>query len=68
MRSQPEPFFGRPYRVIWSERIARALHGAIRPPLNEALPSGLGGIDELTNSTDALKNIHLRQTIATNWT
>jgi hypothetical protein len=26
MLSQAEPFFGRPYPVIWSERIARALH------------------------------------------
>lgn len=68
MRSQPEPFFGRPYPVIWSERIARALHGAISPPLTEALPFGLGGIDELTNSTDALKSIHLRRAIATTWT
>lgn len=61
IRSHAEPFFGRPYPVIWSEQIARALHEAVRPPLREQLPFGLGGIDELTNGTDALKNIHLRE-------
>jgi Domain of unknown function (DUF4037) len=65
VRSEAEPFFGRPYPVIWSERIARSLHQAMRPPLRASLPFGLGGIDELTNGTDALKNIHLREAIAT---
>ena len=64
MLSRAEPFFGRPYPVIWSERMARALHAAIRPPLRELLPFGLGGIDELTNGTDALKNVHLREAFA----
>jgi hypothetical protein len=68
MLSRVEPFFDRPYPVIWSERIARALHGAIRSPLEEALPFGLGGIDELTNGTDALKNIHFRSAIAAGYT
>ena len=68
MLSRAEPFFGRPYPVIWSERIARALHEAIRPPLRESLPFGLGGIDELTDGTDALKNIHLRRAIAATYT
>lgn len=68
MLSRVERFFDRPYPVIWSERIARALHGAIRSPLERALPFGLGGIDELTNATDALKNIDLREAIAATYT
>lgn len=64
VRSRAEPFFGRPYPVIWCERIARALHDALRPPLNTSLVFGLGGIDELTDSTDALKNVRLRHAIA----
>ena len=68
MLSRAVPFFGRPYPVIWSERVARALHDAISRPLGDSLPFGLGGIDELTNGTDALKNIHLRQTIAATYT
>lgn len=67
MLSQAEPFFGRPYPVIWSERIARALHDAIRPPLKDVLPFGLGGVDELTNGTDALKNIHFRQAVTASY-
>lgn len=62
--SQAEMFFGRPYPVIWSERIARALHDAIRDPQVAALGFGLGGIDEITNGTDALKNTSLRQGVA----
>lgn len=59
-----ELFFGRPYPVIWSERIARALHGAMRAPLAASLPFGLGGIDEVTDATDALKNLRLRRELA----
>ena len=65
MRSRAEMFFGRPYPVIWSERIARGLHESINDPGVASLPFGLGGIDEITNSTDVLKSNGLRQAIAT---
>jgi hypothetical protein len=64
VKSRAESFFGRPYPVIWSERIARALHGGVRDPLVASLAFGLGGIDEITNSTDALKNSRVRRAVA----
>lgn len=60
VQSQVETFFTRPYPVIWCERIAEALHNAITDSQVAALTFGLGGIDEITNSTDALKNSELR--------
>jgi hypothetical protein len=60
LQSKAERFFTRPFPVIWCQRIAEALHGAITDPQVAALIFGLGGIDEITNSTDALKNTELR--------
>lgn len=63
VHSKVESFFTRPFKVIWSERIAQALHNAITDPQVAALTFALGGIDEITNSTDALKNTELRRNL-----
>lgn len=60
LQSKAATFFTRPFPVIWCERIAEALHNAITDSRVAPLTFGLGGIDEITNSTDALKNTELR--------
>lgn len=65
--STAETFFGRPFPVIWCERIARSLHEEITRPDIAALTFGLGGIDEITTSTDALKNIALRHRLGSHY-
>lgn len=57
-------FFGRPYLVVWGERHARALHRAIGDPRVAGLPFGLGGCDEVTDSTDALGSNELLRSLA----
>ena len=64
IRSQPETFFGRPYTVIWSERIARALHAAIDDAEIASFTFGLGSIDEISDSTNALGDRELRTKIS----
>ncbi|HEY9290774.1 MAG TPA: DUF4037 domain-containing protein [Microlunatus sp.] len=63
IRSRTESFFGRPFPVIWCERIARALHSAIDDPEVATLTFGLGGIDEISDSTNALGSGALRTKI-----
>ena len=60
LNAGPGPFFGRPFPVIWGEKFARALHEAIGPGEVAGLPFGIGGIDEITDSTDALGSRRLR--------
>jgi hypothetical protein len=62
--SRAETFFDRPYLVIWAERHARALHDAVEKSGLAQLPYGLGGIDEITDSTDALGNGAFRRQVA----
>lgn len=48
-------FHGRPYRVIFADRFSDALRAAITDPEVQRLPAHLGGIDQITNSSDLLE-------------
>lgn len=47
-------FYERPYLVIHAERFADAIRAQITDPAVQALPHGLGGVDQLFDSTDVL--------------
>lgn len=51
-----EQFHNRPFTILPAERIARALRDSLSGTDCEHLPPFVGGIDVVTDSTDALKN------------
>jgi len=54
LASEPQPFYGRPYRVIGGERLARSLGAAIADPSVRALLDRplIGSVDQWSDSTD----------------
>lgn len=54
-------FHTRPFQVLPAEDIAQALHASLADTALSALPPFVGGIDAITDSTDALKNAGFRQ-------
>ncbi len=56
--AQAEPFFGRPFRVIWGERRAAALLARISDPAVRRLAGRrpIGSIDQFSDSTDLLED------------
>lgn len=59
--SEPEQFHKRPFTVLPAERIAQALQGSLVGTECERLPPFVGGIDAVTDSTDALTNDAFRK-------
>jgi hypothetical protein len=53
------PFHSRPYLVIHGGRFAQALRSKIKSPEIQALPRGLGSIDQMTDNVDILENVAL---------
>jgi hypothetical protein len=51
---QAEPFYNRPFLVIWGERFFETIHAQIHDPRVLALPPRLGGVDQYLDSTDAI--------------
>lgn len=51
-----EQFHARPFTILPAERIAHALHESLTGTDCENLPAFVGGIDIVTDSTDALKS------------
>jgi hypothetical protein len=47
-------YYGRPYQVIFTDRIAAAIHKEIRHPQIKGLPPNLGSINEIVNNIDVL--------------
>lgn len=56
----PRPFHSRPFTVIDAARVADALRETLRGTVLEALPLGIGGIDQFIDSTDGLNSRWLR--------
>ncbi|MEJ7837376.1 MAG: DUF4037 domain-containing protein [Thermomicrobiales bacterium] len=59
-----QPYFDRPFRVLFAERFTRALQDSILDQRIRALPPDLGGTDTFVDSADALLNSKLRTTLA----
>lgn len=55
-------FHSRPFTILPAERIANALQGSLVGTDAEHLPPFVGGIDIVTDSTDALMNTDFRRT------
>ncbi len=49
-----QPFYKRPFWVIQGETIGHILHGAITDPAVQALPFGVGKVDQWVDNTDIL--------------
>lgn len=64
LSTEPRPFFGRPFQVLFAERFTRALIDTIADPSIRSLPD-LGGIDQFVDSTDALGSAGLRNALRT---
>lgn len=60
MPDRPAQFHTRPFHVLPAEEIARALHASLAGTLLATLPPFMGGIDAVTDSTDALKAVKFR--------
>ena len=55
-----EPFFGRPFSVIFGERFAAALVARIGDAHVREIPFAIGGVDQWSDSTDMLEAAALR--------
>jgi uncharacterized protein DUF4037 len=53
------PFWGRPYRVLFADRLADALVEAIADPAVRALGHTAGPVDAVTDNTEVLTRPHL---------
>lgn len=58
---QPIQFHSRPWWIIPAEQVAHALHKSLQGTEAEHWPAYVGGIDAITDSTDALKNAGFRR-------
>ena len=56
-------FYSRPFEVLSAVRFGEALMAAITDPRVRQLPWNLGGIDQITDSTDVVGNGSLQQVI-----
>jgi hypothetical protein len=56
----PGRFWGRPFTVIHGDRFAAALRARITDPAVRGLPSGIGGIDQWSDSTEVHESAALR--------
>ncbi len=54
------PFFDRPFRVIGGDTFSDSIYATIGDPMVRALPRHLGGIDQVSDSTDLLSYTALR--------
>jgi hypothetical protein len=63
---EPEisPFYSRPYLVPHSERFVDALRRQIQSPEIRQISHDIGGINQFVDSTDALNNEKLRNTVS----
>lgn len=61
----PRSFFGRPFQVLFAARFADALMASVTDPAVLALPLHLGGLDQYTDSTDAMGTQELHRAIRT---
>lgn len=61
----PQPIHARPFHVLPAEEIANALHGSLAGSRLVHLPPFVGGIDMITDSTDALKSDGFRSAVRT---
>jgi hypothetical protein len=52
-------YYGRPYRVIGAERFASAIDAQIADAAVRSLPSGLGSLSQLIDSTDKIESAAL---------
>jgi len=59
---QTRPYYGRPYQVLDAGRFTAALQEAITDPQIRQLQP-IGAIDQFTDSTDALGDVHLLRAI-----
>lgn len=59
--AKPSQFHTRPFLVLPGEDIAHALHASLADTALAGLPPFVGGIDVITDSTDALKHPAFRQ-------
>jgi hypothetical protein len=59
----PRPFHTRPFMVIDAKRVSDALMATLGDSALSRLPAGLGGMDQFMDSTDALGNRWLRQSL-----
>ncbi len=55
-----ERFFGRPFSVIFAERLAKAIAERIEDPRVRQIPLLIGGVDQWSDSTDVLEAVSLR--------
>lgn len=60
-----QPFFGRPFSVIFGERYANALRARIQDPSLSPIPLLIGGIDQWSDSTEVLTAAGLRARLKT---
>jgi hypothetical protein len=60
--SRTSQFWGRPFRVIWGDRIADTVFATIADPHLATLAKlrRIGNIDAVSDSTDVLENVDLR--------
>ncbi|MEX2285148.1 MAG: DUF4037 domain-containing protein [Gemmatimonadota bacterium] len=58
-----QPFFGRPFTVIFGERMTDALKARIDDPRVQRIPFDIGGIDQWSDSTDLVEATGLRQRV-----
>lgn len=63
----PQPFFDRPFTVLFAAQLSDALHEAITDPAVRRLPRDVGGIDTLTDSVPALADRDLRRHLVDYW-
>ncbi len=62
---KPTGFWGRPFQVIWGDRIAKKLLAVITDPLvrKSAGRSPIGSIDLISDNTDLLEDAELRKKV-----
>jgi len=63
----PSKFHDRPFLVIHGERFSDAIRATIRDPAVLSLPEHLGGIDQVSDSTDLLSYTKLRSRLRSHY-
>jgi hypothetical protein len=63
LKAQRQPFYQRPFWVIWGENFAEALRGQIKDPamVEIARRPLIGSIDQWSDNTDLLENTQFRR-------
>ena len=56
-------FFNRPYRVLFADRFANAIQGAIADPQLQHVAAEIGGIDQFSDCVDLLEDVSLSKRV-----